>query len=435
MNIDFTKATFKDFENIPGLNAFERATFFCSFLEYMKDNGHMNYRLLGLSGCKPEVNIIEPQSNQPADYVSLVSNDYLGFTQHPKVKRACIESIEKYGTGAGASPLIGGFFEFHKNLETKIASFFKKSSDCSTIFTTGYTANSATLLSLLQKEDIAIVDRAVHTSVFEGLMMTNVRLMAHNEMEHLERILKEVRDKYRTVLVIVDGVYSQDGDISPLHEIEEITHSHGAFLMVDDAHGVGILGETGRGALEKFNLLNKVDILTGTFSKTFANIGGYVISNPEITNFLKFQSRQQIFSATASPASAGIEKAIELIDEEPEWQQKLLENIAYFKNGLVNLGLDVGTTASAIIPVKIGDPHVTGDVGKVLLELGIYTNPILYPAVAKKDARIRMSLMATHKKGQLDRTLEAFEYINKKFKLSELKKRDEKKKGTQRGNL
>jgi glycine C-acetyltransferase len=232
-------------------------------------------------------------------------------------------------------------------------------------------------------------------------------------------------------MVIVDGVYSQDGDISLLNEIETITHLHGAFLMVDDAHGVGILGKTGRGVLEKFDLFDKVDLLTGTFSKTFANIGGYVIANPEITSFLKFQSRQQIFSATASPASTGIIKAIELIDEEPEWQQKLLENVRYFKNGLLYLGLDVGTTASAIIPVKIGDPHITGDVGRELLEAEIYTNPILYPAVAKKDARIRMSLMATHTKSQLDKALNAFEHVNKKYKISELKRRHEKE-STQR---
>jgi glycine C-acetyltransferase len=220
-------------------------------------------------------------------------------------------------------------------------------------------------------------------------------------------------------MVIIDGVYSQDGDLAPLKEITYLTKKYGAYLMVDDAHGIGVLGKTGRGALEAAGLLNEVDFITGTFSKTFANIGGYVIANPEHISFLKFQSKQQIFSATSNPTTLGIVKAIDLIDEEPQWMERLKDNITYLKEGLTDLGLNIGTTKSAIIPVKIGDPHKTGDAGKLLLKQGVYANPILYPAVAKKDARIRMSVSATHTKTQLDKVLDAFEYVDKNLHIKD----------------
>ena len=219
-------------------------------------------------------------------------------------------------------------------------------------------------------------------------------------------------------MVIIDGVYSQDGDIAPLDKIRELTHRFGAYLMVDDAHGIGVLGETGRGAMELYGVMDQVDLITGTFSKTFAGLGGYVIAPPKVAAFLKFQSRQHIFSATSTPAVAGVIKAIELIDQEPHWRAKLAENIAYFKKGLISLGMDVGSTQSAIIPVKIGNPHKTSDTGTLLLKAGIYTNPILYPAVAKKNARIRMSLMATHTREHLDKALNAFEDIDKVLHIS-----------------
>jgi glycine C-acetyltransferase len=419
MNIDFTKASFRDFENIPGLDAIARAEVFYDFLGFMKNSGHMNYRLVNQSGCGPEMDVITPQSGGSAGrYVSFVSNDYLGFTQHPLVKKAVIGAIENYGTGAGASPLIGGHFSFHQQLEDKIASFFGRSSDSAVIYTTGYTANSASLQSLLLKEDIAIVDTAVHASVYEGCLLTNRKSFLHNDIESLERILKDARDRYRTKMVIIDGVYSQDGDIAPLDKIRELTRRYGAYLMVDDAHGIGVLGKTGRGAMQLYGIMDQVDFITGTFSKTFAGLGGYVIAPPKVAAFLKFQSRQHIFSATSTPAVAGIIKAIELIDQEPQWRAKLAENIAYFKNGLLSLGMDVGRTQSAIIPVKIGDPHKTSDTGTLLLKAGIYTNPILYPAVAKKNARIRMSLMATHTREHLDKALNAFEDIDKVLKIS-----------------
>lgn len=418
MDIDFTKATFRDFENIPNLDAFQRASKFREFTDYMAQSGHMNYRLTTTTGCGPEMDIITPYHSDPHRCVCFVSNDYLNFSQHPKVKAAAIESIERYGVGSGASPLIGGYFEYHRKLEEKIAAFYGRSPEESATFTTGYTANSATLLAMLKKEDIAIVDSGVHASVAEGLRGTNAKTFPHNNLEALEHILKTVRDKYRTRLVVTDGVFSQDGDVAPLTEIFALVKQYGGYLMVDDAHGIGVLGSTGRGVLEDADLLDKVDIISGTFSKTLGHIGGYTIANPNVTNFIRFQSRQQIFSSTAPPTVMAIIKAIELMDEEPHWRHRLWQNISYFKKGLEDLGLDTGTTCSAIIPVKIGSPHLTGDAGQMLLKAGIFTNPILYPAVPRHDARIRMSVMATHTKEHIDRALNAFEYVDSKLHIS-----------------
>jgi glycine C-acetyltransferase len=416
MEIDFSKASFKDFENVSGMDAWERANLFNNYLDYLNRKGHLNYRLVSTTGCGPEMEIITGKNRKPKPLVSFVSNDYLGFTQHPEIKAAVVEGIRQYGSGAGASPAIGGQFSYHEQLEKKISAFFNRNS--AIIYTTGYTANSATLMSLLQKEDIAIIDMAVHASVYEGCLLTNQKVFLHNRMDILEKTLRDSQHKFRTKMVIVDGVYSQDGDMAPLDKILELCRHYGAYMCVDDAHGVGVIGDTGRGAMEKFGIIQEVDIITGTFSKTFANVGGYVIANSSLVNFLKYQSRQHLFSATSTPAAAGIIRAIDLLDEEPQWKDKLWENISYFRSGLIDLGLDIGTTESAIIPVKIGDASTTGEAGKLLMEAGIYTNPIIYPAVSKKNARIRMSVMATHTTEQLDRALNAFEYVDNKLNIS-----------------
>ncbi|MEA5403003.1 aminotransferase class I/II-fold pyridoxal phosphate-dependent enzyme [Arcicella sp. DC2W] len=410
--------SFKDYEDIPNLDIFQRAKAHEEYLDYLKVSGYMNYRLLVNSGCGPEVDLAEDGDIKKGSYVSFVCNDYLGFTQHPAIKKAAISGIEKYGTGAGSSPLIGGYFDYHQELEDKLSTFFKRPLGSSIAYTTGYTSNSASLQCLLKQEDIAIVDMAVHASVYEGIQGTTIKRFLHNNLDALERILSNVKDKYRTKMVIVDGVYSQDGDLAPLKEIISLTHHYGGVILVDDAHGIGVIGNTGRGAMEYFEVMDKVDIITGTFSKTFSNVGGYLIANPELISYLQFQSRQYAFSAAATPAISAVSRAIELVDEEPHWQKRLWENITYYKEGLTDLGLDVGTTNSAIIPVKIGDVQKNCEAGKLLLECGIYTNPIMYPAVSLKDSRIRMSLIATHTKEHLDKALNAFDYVNKKLNIA-----------------
>ncbi|MFI5452193.1 aminotransferase class I/II-fold pyridoxal phosphate-dependent enzyme [Pedobacter sp. UC225_61] len=418
MNINFETASFKDFENPEGLDAYQRSALFNEYLDFLERKGHLNYRLEGLTGCGPMVDLDIPGFGGKRSYVGLVSNDYLGFTQHPLVKKAAIYGVNYYGTGAGASPAIGGHFSFHQELENKITAFFRR--DSAMIYTTGYTANSSSLLSMLQDNDLAILDMAVHASVYEGVRGKNFKTFPHNNLEQLERILKLSKDQYKTRIVIVDGVYSQDGDLAPLDELVDLVHKYEGYVMVDDAHGTGVIGKTGRGVIELYDLFDKVDIITGTFSKTFAHVGGYIIASPEMIRFLKFQSRQHLFSATSSPAAMSIIKAIELVDEQPEWMDLLWENVNYFTSGLRGLGLDIGTTRSAIVPVKIRDAAKTGEASTMLLKAGVYANPIIYPAVSKKDTRIRMSLMATHTREQLDVVLNAFEHIKQKLQIGSL---------------
>ena len=417
MQFDFNNASFKDFEDIEGLDIYVRAARFNAFLDHLEGQDRLNYRLVIQENYGPEVLLRPPGSREARRMVSLVSNDYWGLSQHPEVISAAIKGIQTWGTGTGASPAIGGHYAYHEQLEQATAKFFGR--EAAMLYTTGYTANSATVQCLLRKEDIAIFDQKVHASMYEGGLLTNTKTFPHNDLNALEHVLKTTQN-YRSRLVIIDGVYSQDGDLSHMPGILALCRQYGAFLCVDDAHGIGIMGQTGRGAIEHFGLLAEVDLITGTFSKTFGHLGGYVVASPELIRHLKYQSRQHLFSVTATPASAGILRAMELIDEEPFWKDQLWENIRYLKSGLESLGLDTGITQSAIVPVRIGDVGKTLECGRMLLEAGIYANPIMYPAVAKHDTRIRMNLMATHTRGLLDKVLNAYDHINQKLQLSKL---------------
>lgn len=410
--------TSKDFENVENLDIGQLSVEFSHYLKWLSEKGRLNYRLVNEHCAGATAFLDIKHSGSPREYICLVSNDYLGFSQHPAIKQSVIDSVIKYGTGAGSSPLIGGYYAYHKELEDSLCTFFGKPSGSAITYTTGYTANSSPLQALLHKEDIAIVDMAVHASVYEGCILTNTKRFLHNNLEMLERVLKDCKDKYRNKMVIIDGVYSQDGDIAPVREILSLCKIYGAYLMVDDAHGIGVFGKNGRGVLEHLGVMQEVDIITGTMSKAFGNVGGFVVSNPEITKYLQYHSRQNAFSAAAPPTVSSVSKAIALIDEEPEWRERLKSNMDYFRNGLQGLQLNTGTSCSAIIPVKIGDPAKTAAVGQMLLELGIYANPIVYPAVSRKDGRIRMSVLATHNQEHLDSVLNAFEYINKKLEIA-----------------
>jgi len=409
MKQNFDNNSFRDFEYIAGMDAWARAKLFQAYLDDQSAKGQLNYRLVTTTGCRP---VIEMAGKH---VISLVSNDYLGFTQHPAVKKAAIDGIMKYGSGAGASPAIGGHYDYHALLEKKIAGFFKKKH--AIIYTTGYTSNSASLQCILTKDDLVILDAGVHTSVMEGCQMVNRKTVRHNDLSAYEHILKMSAGKHPLVLVVIDGVYSQDGDLAPLREIIALCKKYGARLMVDDAHGTGVIGKTGRGLIEDFDAWDDVDLITGTFSKTFGHIGGYLVASEEMVRYLKYQSRQHLFSASSTPAALSIVKAIELIDEEPLWMAILQDNIKYFRHGLLSLGLNIGDTQSAIFPVRVGDKIKNARICHALQQKGVYANQINYPAVSLKDARIRMGVTALHERAHLDEVLNVWEDIKKEFGL------------------
>jgi len=409
MKNDFDNQSFRDFEYIPGMDAWARARTFQAYLNDQTAKGQLNYRQVTTSGCGP---VVEMHGSR---LISLVSNDYLGFTQHPAVKKAAIEGVKKYGSGAGASPAIGGHYDYHARLEQMIARFFRK--EHAIVYTTGYTSNSASLQCILTKDDFVLLDAGVHTSVMEGCQLVKRKTMPHNDLDAYEHNLKLAAGKYPLVLMVIDGVYSQDGDLAPLREIIALCKKYGARLMVDDAHGTGVIGRTGRGLIEISNAWDDVDLITGTFSKTFAHVGGYVVASEEMVNYLKYQSKQHLFSASSTPAAMAIIRAIELIDEEPLWMGILRTNIDYFRHGLLSLGLQIGDTRSAIFPVRVGDKIKNAKICYALQQKGVYANQINYPAVSLKDARIRMGVTALHEKAHLDEVLNVWSDIKKEFSL------------------
>lgn len=406
----------KDFELIQNKSISEKAELFYEYYLHNVEKQYTNYRIVSKNGNDAVMKLINPYTNEENDYISFVSNDYLGFTKHPKIAEATIKAIQTYGSGAGSSPLIGGQSLIHEELEQKVAKFFNK--EAALTFSSGYMANSGTFMTLLQKEDLAILDMGVHASIQEGCCLTNKKFFLHNDLESLERVLQQTKDMYRNRMIIIDGVYSQDGDMAILDKIQQLAQQYGVYLAMDDAHGIGVIGEKGKGIIEKYNLYDKVDIITGTFSKSLASVGGFVVANKKIITFLKFFSDSNIFSTGATPQSAAAAiKAMELLEEEPKWKIKLWENINYFKENLNTLGFDYGKTESAIFPIMVRDEEKTKEIGKMFFKLGIYANPILYPAVSRKQTRIRMSIIATHTKEQIDKTLNILEDIDKIYKI------------------
>lgn len=415
MQNKFENMTLKNFE-YKSEDLLFRAKQIDDYITYRHQVKHLPYRVISITGSNALMKILDPYSNREKEVISYVSNDYLGLSHHPDVIEAGTKAIERYGTGAGASPLIGGHNILHEQLEQEIAHFLKQK--YAITYTSGYAANSSTLLSLIGKQDIAIMDMFTHASVFDGCLCTNTKRFLHNDVTSLISVLKNANN-YANKFVIIDGVYSQDGDIAPLDKIYTACKEFGAYLVVDDAHGIGVLGKTGRGIIEDFDLLDKVDIITGTFSKAFGCVGGYTIARKEIITLLKYYSRQNIFSAAATPsATASSIKAIQVIEKDPKLRTTLLDNIAYFKKGLEQLSIDYGKTESAIFPVMVRNENNVKEAARVLFDRGIYVNPISYPAVPAKSSRLRFSLTAMHTINDLDKTLDILESIKDTYKLT-----------------
>lgn len=414
------KQSLNNFDVNSNFNLNDRILLFQDYAKQRSEKQRNTYRVSSLNGSGAKMKIINPYNKKVQDMISFVSNDYLGFSKHPKVIEAGIKALKEYGSGAGASPLIGGQIVIHDKLENKIANFFQK--EAALTFTSGFASNSGVLpalLALLGQKDIAILDTQVHASVIDGCTQTNKKFFLHNDVESLESVLKLTFDKYVDKIIVVDGVYSQDGDIAPIDKIVKLAKEYGAYLIVDDAHGVGIFGKKGRGVLEEYNLLQEVDLITGTFSKTFGTVGGYIVGKVPIINYLKYYSRLNIFSAAQTPqAVASIIKGIDLLEEEPIWQKKINANINYFRKSLQDLHIDYGNSKSAIFPIMIRDEEKVNDIGTFLFNNGIYVNPITQPAVKKRESRLRMSILATHEKESLDITLNLLEDAVKKYNVS-----------------
>jgi 8-amino-7-oxononanoate synthase len=335
--------------------------------------------------------------------VMVGSNNYLGLTSHPEVKAAAIAAVEKYGTGCTGSRFLNGTIDLHVELEERLAKFMKK--EAALVFTTGFTTNQGVISTLVGKNDIVISDRTNHASIMDGCRLAFGKLLKfrHNDMEDLERLLINIRDKQVGKLIVVDGVFSMEGDLADLKRIVPLAKKYGARLMVDEAHGLGVCGAGGRGACEELGVLGDVDLVMGTFSKSFASLGGFIAGEAKVISFLKHNARAFIFQASPPPAAvAAALAALTILEREPERRERLWENVRYMLAGVRALGFRTYNTESAIIPILVGDDLKTFQFAKRLEEEGVYVNPVVSPAVPQGAACLRTSYTATHKREELD---------------------------------
>ena len=341
-------------------------------------------------------------------YIMAGSNNYLGLANDPEMKKAAIEAVTKYGTGSAGSRFLNGNTEIAEELEAKLAKF--KGKEAGLIFSAGYQMNLGVISCLLKKGDVAIVDKLDHASIFDGVKLSEGEMVRfkHNDMEDLEKVLSKIDDS-KGKLIIVDGVFSMEGDICKLPEIVKLAKKYGARLIVDDAHASGILGKTGRGTCEHFNIHEGVDLVVGTCSKTFATVGGWVVGDADIIHYIRHWARSQIFSAALPPASvASISKALDLIWDDMSRKDKLWANTNRLKAGFKKLGFDIGGTESPIVPVIIGSMENCFKMWRATFDAGIFTTPVVAPAVPPNRCLIRTTLMSTHTDEQIDTIINTF---------------------------
>jgi 8-amino-7-oxononanoate synthase len=344
--------------------------------------------------------------------IMMGSNNYLGLTHHPKVLEASHRALERYGSGCTGSRFLNGTLDLHEQLEERLAEFFGK--EAALVLSTGYQANLGLISCLVGRGDIVLVDKLDHASIVDGAKMSygQTERFAHGNLQQLERLLEKHVD--RGTMVIVDGVYSMEGDIADLPSLIALAQKYGAALAVDDAHSVGVLGPHGDGTAAHFDVVDDVDMIVGTFSKSLASIGGFIAASEQVIHFLKHNARPLIFSAALPPANtAGVLAAHEVMVREPERRERLWANTARLQNGMRSLGFDIGPSETPIVPVLIGTLENTFVFWRKLFEAGVFTNPVVPPAVPPTECRLRTSLMATHTDEQIDFALETFAQLGK----------------------
>lgn len=345
------------------------------------------------------------------------SNCYSGLVADPRIKEAAIEATKKYGTGCAGSPFLNGTLDIHKQLERRIAEYIGKEDVM--IYSTGFEVNLGVVSCLTGREDYILWDEQDHASIIEGrrLSFSTALKYKHNDMASLEKQLQKC-DPDKVKLIVTDSVFSMEGDVANVPEIVKLAKKYNVSVMVDEAHGIGVFGKGGRGVCNHFGVTDDVDLVMGTFSKSFASLGGFIATDKEITNFLRHHSRSYIFTASITPAStAAALKAIDIMESEPERQEHLWEITHFALDGFRNMGCEIGNTSTPIIPLFIRDDYKTYHVVRDLFDEGLFVNPVVSPAVAPQDTLIRFSLMATHSKAQVEYALDKFQKVFRKYEL------------------
>ncbi len=349
------------------------------------------------------------------EMIMIGSNNYLGLTTHSKVRQAALAALEEFGTSCSGSRFLNGTLEMHRTLERSLADFVGK--ETAQVFSTGFQTNQGVIAPLVGRGDTVVIDRLVHASILDGVRLGfgKVRRFRHNDAESLRRNL-EVCGDAKGILVIVDGVYSMDGDLAALPEIVETAKEFGARIMVDDAHGIGVLGEGGQGTTEYFGLTDQVDLIMGTFSKSLASLGGFIAGDDRVVSYIRHHSRALIFSAAMPPSAiAAVQAAVDVIETEPEIRENLWKNTRFLLEGFKDLGFDVGQTATPIIPLIVGEDMKALIFWRRLFDEGLFTNCVLAPGVPEGTQRIRTSLMATHERDDLEKVLDICRRVGKEM--------------------
>ena len=344
------------------------------------------------------------------------SNNYLGLTGHPKVIEAAVAATKKYGSGCTGSRFLNGTLDIHVELENRLASFMKR--EAALCFSTGFQTNQGALSTVVGKDDLFFTDRTDHASIVDGCRLAFGKIVKykHNDMNDLERALESHRDKGAGRLIVTDGVFSMEGDIVKLPRLTELARQYGARVYIDDAHGIGVLGEHGRGTGEHYRMEDRIDISMGTFSKSFASLGGFIAADESVIHYIKHHARALIFSASMPPSAvATVLACLDIIESEPERLLRLWKNAKKMREGFKSLGFNTGHSEAPIIPIIIGSDDHCFAFWKLLFENGVFANPTISPAVPPGEALIRTSYMATHTDEELDRVLEIFSKLGKKF--------------------
>lgn len=343
--------------------------------------------------------------------IMIGSNNYLGLTSDERVKEAAKKAVDKYGTGCSGSRFLNGTLDLHIELEKSLASFLNK--EAVITFSTGFQSNLGIISAVAGRNDYIICDNQNHASIIDGSRLSFAKTVKyeHNDMEDLERVLNKIDDKYGK-LIVTDGVFSMEGDICNLPEIVRLAKKYGARVMVDDAHGLGVMGKNGRGTAEHFGLENEVDIIMGTFSKSLASLGGYMAANEDVVHYVKHVSRPFIFSASVPPANAAAAlEALNILKSEPDRVARLWENAQFMREGFKKLNIPIGDSVTPIIPVMTWENERTFVITKMLLDGGVYVNPVVSPAVRPGNCLLRTSYTATHTREQLEYALGVFEKV------------------------
>ena len=404
--MDYSKKNFLDFVAVKDQDIVQTANDFNGFLAWTRKYQYTLGERMLLNGSTPRGLILNQATGETKNMINFGSNDYLNLTSHPKTKQAAMEALQKYGTGTGSAPVLGGNFELHQNLIKKVAEI--KHTEDAIIFTSGYATNIGSLKALLKEGDLAIVDQYAHASIQDGCTSAMVRIFKHSDMNSLENVLRlNSTGNFRTKIICIDGVYSMDGDIAPLPEIMQIAKKYNAFVYVDDAHAVGVIGATGKGTCEHFHLEGKIDFIAGTFSKAIGSQGGYVAASKAVVEYLRYYSRAHMFSTAMTPAAAAASlAAIEIITGNQDRKNKLWKNIHYLRGKLLSNGFNIGGSETAIIPIIIGDDNKVRDLVSYLHQQNIYTHAVVFPAVPIELSRVRLSLTQDHTEEELDLLVE-----------------------------